>query len=658
MNVRHCFIPAAIFALTATCPAIASDHRLTSDTLEEILVTGRLEESIPLKLSAYGNRVEVVTAEDIQLGGFNDIAQTLQMRVPGLFIAPKNGAFDYVGCSLQGSRCQDILWLVDGVRISNRLYNSTSPLDTVPAHMVERVEVLYGGQGIFYGTQSVAGVVNIVTRAFDRETGGSVSAGFDENGGRHYNAQAHGSLGIHEFVVYAADGFQPYRDADYQPSATDRERSYDVVTVGLKYALPLASRGRLSLHYHHGENRADFAAPTSRDLAYNDRDEDLLTAKLDWAFSEQVSMFVKGYYHSWDTDFYRRDNVLDDDGNLTGDTTIVSDNAYWGYEDYGLNAVLDLRSDHGLDYSLGYEQQRYSGRDDVLLIRDQEERVDAVFAQVRTSASLLDNTSVAFGARYNRPSGEGDVTVWNLSAKHNLSPGFYLRGTLGTAFRFPDAWQLYGNDPCCTLGNPDLEGERSENINLAVGGQTDAGATLSWEVTGFHRRVDNLIGSANGQRVNSDERVDVDGADLSLRLHLGERWLLSTSYTHSEAEDSSNRQVAGIPTSLAKLGLDFASDTLPVEFNISAAWTGDVYTDLPGDIGRREHGNYTVVDVGLLWHLDQRRHHQLGLRLENALDEDYASSMGRAFTDREGEAYPYSNLGTPRTIHANYRFTF
>ena len=192
---------------------------------------------------------------------------------------------------------------MDGVRISNRLYNSTSPLDTVPAHMVERVEVLYGGQGIFYGTQSVAGVVNIVTRALDRETGGSVSAGFDENGGRHYNAQAHGSLGIHEFVVYAssdeADGFQPYRDTDYQPSATDRERSYDVVTVGLKYALPLASRGRLSLHYHHGENRADFAAPTSRDLAYNDRDEDLPHRQARLGVFRAGIHVREGYYHSW-----------------------------------------------------------------------------------------------------------------------------------------------------------------------------------------------------------------------------------------------------------------------------------------------------------------------------------------------------------------------
>ena len=156
----------------------------------------------------------------------------------------------------------------------------------------------------------------------------------------------------------------------------------------------------------------------------------------------------------------------------------------------------------------------------------------------------------------------------------------------------------------------------------------------------FHRRVDNLIGSANGQRVNSDERVDVDGADLSLRLHLGERWLLSTSYTHSEAEDSSNRQVAGIPTSLAKLGLDFASDTLPVEFNISAPGPA-MFTPICRGISAA--GSTATIPWSMsaccgTWTSGATT--SLGLRLENALDEDYASSMGRAFTDREARPIP------------------
>ena len=96
-------------------------------SIEEIVVTGgRIEESIPQELARYGNQVEVITAEQIQQSGFIDVAQTLQMLVPGLHIRPKNGQFDYFDASLQGSRTGDILWLIDGVRINNRLYNGTT----------------------------------------------------------------------------------------------------------------------------------------------------------------------------------------------------------------------------------------------------------------------------------------------------------------------------------------------------------------------------------------------------------------------------------------------------------------------------------------------------------------------------------------------------
>ena len=159
-------------------PSLIFIMDISAQELEEIFVTERhIEETIPLDLAKYGNRVEIITSEQIVEHGFNDIAQTVQMLVPGLHIAPKNGPFDYFSGSMQGSRSQDILWLVDGVRISNRLYNTTMPLDTVPAHMVERIEVLKGGQGIFYGTQSVSGVVNIVTKSFRTESDGAVSVG-------------------------------------------------------------------------------------------------------------------------------------------------------------------------------------------------------------------------------------------------------------------------------------------------------------------------------------------------------------------------------------------------------------------------------------------------------------------------------------------------
>ncbi len=640
-------------------PVLGSDEKLE----EELIIVGSLEETIPIKLGQYGNRVEVIPGEQIELAGFNDLSQSLQMLVPGLYLAPKNGAFDYMSCSLQGSRCQDILWLIDGVRINNRLYNSTSPLDTVPAHMVERVEVLYGGQGIFYGTQSVGGVVNVVTKAYSDTTEGNVSVGFDENDGAHLNADIRGASGRHQYVLYGsyddADGFRPFASSDYQPSGTDRDRGYEVATFGAKYRVDLSDASSLSLMYHRTENEVEWASPANRARSFNEREEDLVTVKLDHQLSDTAKLLVKAYYHDWDSLWTRRDNELDDMGQLTGNIVVVSDEEYWGYEDYGLTVIGEFDGPSGFDYSLGFDHQRYSGRDDVLLIADDTEDVNAVFAQVRTNADLMENTRLAVGVRHNKPSGEGDITVWNLSGQHNFNNGLYVRATAGTSFRFPDAWQLYGNDPCCTQGNPDLEGEESENFNLALGGRTNIGGGLSWEVIAFKRTVDNLIGSADGVRINTDAEVDFDGFEISLNWQATDYLSVGFDYTDTKAEaDGSSDQITDVPERIAKLNVLYQQPDAPIELSGSINRVGDLYDSVSGGIGRVEHGNYTVVDLGAAYYLGEDRKHRVSLRLENALDEDYGSSLGRAFRDADGTSYAYTNLGTPRTWHVSYSYRF
>src|SRR4051794_29178160 len=190
------------------------------------VVAPRLEEDLPQLIERSGVRVQTITAAQLQNGGYYDIAQAVQALVPGLFLTPKAGPFDYVTASLQGSRTNEILWLVDGVRISNRLYNGTTPLDTIPAHMVERIEVLEGGQGLFYGTQAVAGVINVVTRAFSEHTDGAVQGGANTNQGGFVSGLLRSSASGNRFVIYGstddATGYQPFPDTQYQPSTTDR----------------------------------------------------------------------------------------------------------------------------------------------------------------------------------------------------------------------------------------------------------------------------------------------------------------------------------------------------------------------------------------------------------------------------------------------------
>src|ERR1700761_4838584 len=158
------------------------------------------------------------------MGGFLDISEALDARVPGLSILSKNGPFDYVDISLLGSRTEDVLWLVDGVRLNNRLYAGTTPLDSLPASIVERIEVIQGGESLFYGTQAVAGAVNIITKSFSDTPDGAITLGGDTNYGGHIDGYFRDRLGPGDFVIYGSldtsRGFRPFPFADFQPSET------------------------------------------------------------------------------------------------------------------------------------------------------------------------------------------------------------------------------------------------------------------------------------------------------------------------------------------------------------------------------------------------------------------------------------------------------
>src|SRR5580698_3602748 len=203
--IGACILATAIpFAAPAQTAAAQTAAAQTAASLDEIVVTAKsLEENLPQQLSQYGTHVDTISAAQIQNGGYIDVASALEALAPGLYVSSRNGPFDYVHISLQGSRTEDVLWLVDGIRINNRLYAGTTPLDTIPSSMVERIEVLDGGQALFYGTQAVAGAVNIVTKSFSDHPDGAVSVGGDSNNGRQVQGYFRDSIGGNHFVAYA-----------------------------------------------------------------------------------------------------------------------------------------------------------------------------------------------------------------------------------------------------------------------------------------------------------------------------------------------------------------------------------------------------------------------------------------------------------------------
>ena len=670
-------VSVALVSLLAQPIAHAEDETRLN-TVEVIGQT--LEESLPQELEIYGSDVETLTDEDLREQGFVDVSSALQMNTPGLHLAPRGGPFSYLDISLQGSRTQDILFLVDGVRINNRLYSGTIT-DTLPSSMVERVEVVKGGQSLFYGTQAAAGVINVVTRGYTDEFNGLIEIGADTNDGIHADGYVRGSAGPGNYVLYAshdeADGFETYTTV--QPSVSDRNRSYEVTTFGGKYRVELSEIMSLDLRYQHNDAALDYPGARLTRFAQNVRDEDIASFGLNLEPSDNLEFQIKGYWHDWDTEYTTINNVI----GSPGQTVYTARDTYWGYEDKGINFLARYDTGSGFEVLGGYDFQQYSGRDDVLLIEEQEEDVHALYAQLRTTPDRIENAAFAAGVRYNETGGVSS-TVWNASGRYEFNDHVYAQGIVGTSFLLPTAYQLYAVDTCCTLGNPDLEPEESQNINLSLGGAFGSDTVFAWQVTGFARTIDNLISSMSFTEAgldptqpfrgydpadynfrlfgNVDGEVKVQGWELLGQASFSNGVMAQLSYTSSESEQERGgvtTDISRIPSDYAKFGLSYGPEESRFGINANVLWTGEQLASVTG-FGTVNYGDYVVADLSAHAYLDDDRQHKITLRVENLFDEDYITRPNSTLVDgtTTGERFFYGNRGVPQTLHLSYSFAF
>ena len=651
----------------ATVLALSACHLSSAQTVEEVLVTARsLDDTLPVELARYGHQVDTISADRVEAAGYVDVSTALQYEIPGLFVSPGSGPYDYVDVSLQGSRTGDVLWLVDGVRINNRIFNDTSP-DTLPANMIERIEVLKGAEGLFYGTQGVAGAINVVTRAFQDEPGGNVNVSLDSNEGYHLAGYGRGALGDHKFVAYASwDKGDGYRQFDlYQPSATDRDRSYEIMNVGLKYGHDFSDRTRLDVLWTHTEARLDNNSAARTRRSYNHRNEEIASAKLSVEVSDTLEMLFKGYLHDWDTSYA---NIQNRPGTME-EVVIYPPGSYWGFKDYGGSALARFAPEGKLEYHLGYDYQNYTARDEVFPIAGKTETVHAFFGQMRTAKDALERASLAGGLRYNRGSGGKEATVWNVSGRYDISDALYVQSVVGTAFLLPSAEQLYytgiaGDEDYA--GNPDLEPEQSRNVNLSIGGHLPlASNAFAWILTGFARDVDDLIDIGyddpeypNGRYENVAGTVKVRGAELAVSAPLGEAFRAHASYTYTRSRDAgSDEQRVRIPVSFAKAGFTYAPEHARFEAGASVYWVGDTYWSTSA-FGRRNIGNYATLNLSGRTFLDQAQRHRIGVSIENVFDERYATRLSQVQADDGTGAVLVQRLGVPQTFSLHYAYDF
>ncbi len=165
---------------TIAGPASPQTESDNSTPLQEITVTGSL---IDRPGFTAPTPTTVVTGEDLSLlvGATSaaDVATYMTQFAPGLNSNDTNGATDAGSnhFNLRGLGAERTLTLVDGQRQTPSDLMEGLDVNRIPAGIIDRVEVVTGGASAAYGSDAVAGVVNIILRKDIQGLEGSVEGG-------------------------------------------------------------------------------------------------------------------------------------------------------------------------------------------------------------------------------------------------------------------------------------------------------------------------------------------------------------------------------------------------------------------------------------------------------------------------------------------------
>ena len=328
-----CYLGAAVLSVFALGLGNAAHAQAEAeDVVEEIVVTGshiaRSGFSTPIPIA-------VMDSEDIEIHAIETLDALLQLHPA---VQQVNGAREstsgtdrsgVASVALRGLGVSRTLTLLDGKRmVSSRTGRSNVDLSTIPVDFIERIEIITGGASAIYGSDALAGVINIITKKdFEgvtlRARGESSEAGGEENftvgltmGSAFADGRGHAMLSASFFDrevllsrerPWAVETLEVRSDGTVGPD-------FSSFTVGGRYELLEAdgtrvgststSRGVLTdglvftrpfVEDVHGYNTNELASITTPITRYN------FAAKAEYQMTEAVNLSLNGYYARTDT---------------------------------------------------------------------------------------------------------------------------------------------------------------------------------------------------------------------------------------------------------------------------------------------------------------------------------------------------------------------
>lgn len=151
-----------IIATALIIGSIATGVKAQDNQLDPVTVTATLR---PVSSSATGRNIVVIKGDQFAKLPVNSLDELLKY-LPGLEVQARGPMGSQSDIVLRGSTFQQVLVLIDGVRINDANTGHFSSYIPIAPTEIDRIEILKGAASAIYGTEAVGGVINIVTKTF------------------------------------------------------------------------------------------------------------------------------------------------------------------------------------------------------------------------------------------------------------------------------------------------------------------------------------------------------------------------------------------------------------------------------------------------------------------------------------------------------------
>ena len=514
MNKKLMIIAVALLSWSAAVSQIHKMERSDSSmmgrnyTLNPVVVTGSGHHQ---RLKSTATPVHVLSSQEIKEQGITTLDGALTRMMPQVSMSPNSmGTF----LRLNGLGNKYILILINGQKLTGDISNNVD-LNRINMARVKRIEVLDGAASSLYGSDAIAGVINIIT---DQPTRDLVSVTSDTRVSGHGQFTENIALdifknGFGSYTSFSRDQADSYRindvefvkgsDTETQPTIAPFFTGYRSNLVGQKFTYApnehLALNAGIDYSYKitdRPNTRKDITGGTDYEMRYKGLRWNVggiykFTSRNSLQADFTVDRFRYGKQYDVATKTYAIDDYVQSKKQRSMEAQLKAILGLMNNSTTILGA--DWRKDYLTATSGNINQNAYTA---------------AAFAQ--HEMTFFDRLTATVGLRLTYH----ETFNWHLTPKATLmyAPGnFRLRATYSAGFRAPGLDELYYHyfsvnrgKAQIIFGNKELKPEKSNYFSLNAEYRTNL---IAVSVSGFMNRINDMVIRQN---------IDVDATALAM----------------------------------------------------------------------------------------------------------------------------------------------